>query len=71
MNNTPLQTGSGEFLHKEITQAISGAAFEVHKHLNSRVQGYFFSRLPGCRAQRSPGVFPSAMACQYSASTDS
>jgi GxxExxY protein len=31
MNNTP--ANSGEFLHKEITQEIIGAAFEVYKHL--------------------------------------
>ena len=31
MNNTP--TNSGEFLHKEITQQVIGAAFEVYKHL--------------------------------------
>jgi len=31
MKNTP--ANSGEFLHKEITQEIIGAAFEVYKHL--------------------------------------
>ena len=31
MNNTPVP--GGEFLHKEITQEIIGAAFEVYKHL--------------------------------------
>jgi GxxExxY protein len=31
MNNT--QSNSGEFLHKEITQEIIGAAFEVYNHL--------------------------------------
>ncbi|MCX6917207.1 MAG: GxxExxY protein [Verrucomicrobia bacterium] len=31
MKNTP--SNSGEFLHKEITQEIIGAAFEVYKHL--------------------------------------
>ena len=31
MKNTP--SHSGEFLHKEITQEIIGAAFEVYKHL--------------------------------------
>jgi len=30
MNN---QTNTGTFLHKEITEAIIGAAFEVHQHL--------------------------------------
>ena len=33
MNNQPTQTGSGELLHQEMTQAIIGAAFEVHNHL--------------------------------------
>ena len=33
MNNQPTQTGSGELLDQEITQAIIGAAFEVHNHL--------------------------------------
>ena len=33
MNNDPTQTDCGSFLHKEITQAIIGAAFEVHNHL--------------------------------------
>ncbi len=32
MKNTP-SSNSGEFLHKEITQEIIGAAFEVYKHL--------------------------------------
>jgi GxxExxY protein len=32
MNNTNPIDG-GEFLHKEITQEIIGAAFEVHRHL--------------------------------------
>lgn len=31
MNSNPIS--GGEFLHGEITQAIIGAAFEVHKHL--------------------------------------
>ena len=31
MKSTP--SNSGEFLHKEITQEIIGAAFEVYKHL--------------------------------------
>ena len=31
MKNTP--SNSAEFLHKEITQEIIGAAFEVYKHL--------------------------------------
>ena len=33
MNENLNQTSSGEFLHKEITHDIIGAAFEVHKHL--------------------------------------
>jgi GxxExxY protein len=33
MNNPPNQTNRGELLHKEITQAVIGAAFEVHQHL--------------------------------------
>lgn len=33
MDNLPNQTNKGEFLHKEITEAIIGAAFEVHRHL--------------------------------------
>jgi|ERR1051325_6054656 GxxExxY protein len=32
-HNNPNRTNSGEFLHKEITQEIIGAAFEVFKHL--------------------------------------
>ena len=33
MNKNANHTNRGEFLHKEITQAIIGAAFEVQKHL--------------------------------------
>ena len=33
MNDITRQPNSGEFLFKEITQAIIGAAFEVHKNL--------------------------------------
>jgi GxxExxY protein len=33
MNDISHQTGSGEFLYKEITQIIIGAAFEVHNQL--------------------------------------
>lgn len=33
MNKNANETSSGQFLHKEITQAIIGAAFEVHQHL--------------------------------------
>jgi len=33
MNDTTNRESRGEFLHKEITQTIIGAAFEVQKHL--------------------------------------
>lgn len=33
MNSISTPISGGEFLHGEITQAIIGAAFEVHKHL--------------------------------------
>lgn len=33
MTDIPHPTRCEEFLHREITQAIIGAAFEVHKHL--------------------------------------